>query len=105
MSKITIQNVLGEEMTVSLLPPWRSAYAWNCKFFTKNCPNCPHCIDRENAIAVIRQVDAKKQRRQWEPPLEETIKGVCLWGISPKILVPREKGAKKCEFFGKPKPS
>jgi len=58
---------------------------------------------REEAIAIIRKVNASKGRRRWLPPSEKEIMGLCDWGLRTQILHPRDR-LRKCEFFGK-KPS
>ena len=103
MTQERVNNVLGEEIEVSVGWKWSDRYAWNSKFFTKNCFQCPWCVGREEAVVIVRKVNASKGRRRWSPPSEKVIMGLCDWGLRAQILHPRDK-LRKCELFGK-KPS
>lgn len=105
MPKLTVKNVLGEEGEIfaGLIGNWD----FDTKLFTKNCPQCSYCIGKEEAIRVIDVVNTNKRGCQWKPPPKERIMGICIWGASSKILVPRFprlEGARKCQYFGKPRP-
>jgi hypothetical protein len=102
--KMNVSNMLGEVIEIFAGFSYDTKYAWSTKSFTKNCPECPHCIGGKEAISVVRAVGSNKRRCRWVPPSEERISGVCNWGVWPKILVPRAKGPRKCEYFGKPRP-
>lgn len=101
MNEVTLQNVLGKEITIFAGWLGDSRYAWSSKFFTKDCPCCPYCVGKEDALLVIQRVDNSKGRIRWLPPSEEEVMGLCDWGVWTKILVSREKGPRKCEFFDK----
>lgn len=78
-------------------------YFWDSKFLTDNCSKCPHCIPKEEAIVVLQAV-ALNNKGRWSPPAEESVAGICNWGKCPKTLVFRDKGPRKCDYFGKPRP-
>jgi len=106
MDTVTVRTVLGEER---VFDDWHSVpglarHSWKSKLATENCAACPHCVNCEQAIAVIRQLNATKGRRHWTPPSGDRIAGLCLWGKCPKILIPGGKRPRKCQFFGKPRP-
>lgn len=96
--EIITRNVLREEVKVFTGFSWRSRYDWGIKDITKDCKNCLHCIGKEEAIVIIEIVNLNKGRCNWQPPLAEEILGICLWGVSPKILCSREK-PRKCQYF------
>lgn len=99
--KMTVSNVLGEQIEIFAGFSWDAKYAWATKLFTKNCSECPHCLGKEEAVRVVRAVDENKGQCRWRPPAEEHISGVCVWGVWPKILIPRREGAISCQYFGK----
>lgn len=101
MTQEKVKNVLGQEIEIFVgWEYYESRYAWNSKFFTKSCSQCPWCVGRKEAVAIVRKVNASKGRRRWSPPSEKEIMGLCDWGLRTQILHPRDK-LRKCEFFGK----
>jgi len=105
MPVLTVKNVLEEEIKIfaGLIGRWD----FDTKLFTKNCSKCCYCIGQKEAIPVVTVVDTNKGGYQWRPPFQEQIMGICIWGASSKILVPRApilEGARKCQYFGKPRP-
>lgn len=103
MTQERIKNVLGEEIDIFVGWKWGDRYAWDLKFFTKNCLQCPWCISKEKAITIVQRVNSSKGRRCWLPPSEKAIMGLCDWGLRTQILYSTDKPI-KCRFFGK-KPS
>jgi len=99
--KVKVRNILGQEIEVSV--GWRYSdrrYAWNLKFLTKNCSQCPWCVDGPKAREIIREVNYRKGRRRWMPPVEEKILGLCDWGKRTMILLSKDK-LTGCASFGK----
>jgi|GEM_PF-6434732 len=102
MSRLTARNVMGEEVVFS--GDFIGRWGWDTKFFTKNCQKCHNFVGRQEAIRVAETLDANRGKHQWQSPSPGQIKGICYWGAWPKILVSRARGARKCEYFGKPRP-
>lgn len=46
MTQEIVKNVLGEEIEIFVGWKWSSRYAWNSKFFTENCSQCPWCMGK-----------------------------------------------------------
>lgn len=104
MPEMIVKNVLGDVTEIFAGFLWDARYAWSTKYLTKNCVECQHYISQKEAIRVIPVVKASKGRCHWQPPPREKIMGICKWGVWPKILVPRPKGVRKCEYFNIPRP-
>ncbi len=96
--EIITRNVLYQEIKVFAGFSWRTRYDWKVKDITKDCENCSHCVGQEEALVIVEIVNLNKGSCQWQPPLAERILGICLWGVSPKILCQKEN-PRMCQYF------
>ena len=96
--EIITRNVLWQEIKVFAGFSWRTRYDWSTKDITKNCDNCSYCIGKKETLVIVEIVNLNKGSCKWQPPLAEETLGICLWGVSPKILCFKEK-PRKCQYF------
>lgn len=100
---IVVKNVVGGEVKISPRFPSDTTNAWECKDITNDCEKCPSCVGKEKVKDIIEIVDENKGRREWFPPEEEHILGLCTWGVLTKILVRPRTKIRKCRYFLKPR--
>jgi len=99
--RVALTNVFGNEVTIHIPHPSNEAqdYDLKVKNETKDCSKCPCNIPRDEALQLI-DLGTLAARSEWVPPDGDTVKGVCVWGVSPKILVERAK-ARHCGLLKK----
>ncbi len=108
-TKILVLNVLGGKMMI--YAGWPSRYTrgnkweWNSKYVTKDCAVCPYCVSRDDVIDIVKGlIRSKDKRRKWIPPGEDSVMGLCVWGVCSKFLSLRGKNPRSCEYIKKPSP-
>lgn len=99
---VYLTNVLGREVRIFVPRPSNDAqnYDLNSKDETKDCSACRCNIPRNEALQLI-DLGITTARGKWTPPERDAVKGACVWGVSPKVLVERPKGSKHCGLLKK----
>lgn len=96
MKRVKIETSPNKEVEIPVYFPKPRGSAWDQKSETKSCINCESFVSKQEAIPIIDEL--KKQQTEWEPPVEQEIKGICIFFDFPRILIENKGAASDCDL-------